>query len=104
MGTFRPCVYTGPAGTLPYGTASRTEMGPLTKSIPFGTIPRLVSCKRVDRFQTGTARKLFKHLVRIDSFHNSIQFEAKDVIPCAARNLHRINMLQLHVKNNFMRF
>ena len=36
-------------------------------------------------------------------FHNNIQFEAKDVIPCAARNLHRIIMLQLHGQNNFMR-
>ena len=38
-----------------------------------------------------------------DPFHNIVQFEAKDVIPCAARNLHRIIMLQLHVQNNFMR-
>ena len=57
MGTFRPCVYTGPAGTVPNGAASRTQMGPLTKAIPFGTVPRKVSCKRVERFQTGTARK-----------------------------------------------
>ena len=57
MGTFRPCVYTGPAGNVPNGTASRTQMGPLTKAIPFGTVPRKVLCKRVGRFQTGTARK-----------------------------------------------
>ena len=40
MDTFRPSVYTGPAGTVANGTASRTQMGPLTKSIPFGTVPR----------------------------------------------------------------
>ena len=57
MGTFRPCVYTGPTGTVPNGTTSRTQTGPLTKSIPFGTVPRKVSCKRVERFQMGTARK-----------------------------------------------
>ena len=57
MGTFRPCVHTGPTGTVPNGTASRTQMGSLTKAIPFGTVPRKVSCKRVERFQTGTARK-----------------------------------------------
>ena len=33
----------------------------------------------------------------IDPFHNKIQFEEKDVIPCAARNLHRIIMLQLQI-------
>ena len=38
----------------------------------------------------------------IDPFHDSIQFEVKDVIPCAVRNLHRIIMLQLHIQNNFM--
>ena len=57
MGTFRPFVYMGPAGTVPNGTASRTQMGPLTKSIPLGIVPRKVSCKRVERFQRGTARK-----------------------------------------------
>ena len=41
--------------------------------------------------------------ISIDPFHNNIQFETKDVIPCAARNLHRTIMLQLHVQNNFMR-
>ena len=40
MGTLRPCVYKGPAGIVPKGTASRTQIGPLTKSIPFGTVPR----------------------------------------------------------------
>lgn len=37
---------------------AETQMGPLTKSIPFGTVPRKVSCKRVEqRFHAGTARK-----------------------------------------------
>ena len=40
--------------------------------------------------------------LEIDPFHNYIQFEAKDAIPCAARYLHRIIMLQLHVQNSFM--
>ena len=56
IGTFMPCVYTGPTGTVPNVTASRTQMAALTKSIPFGTVPRKVSCKRVERFQMGTAR------------------------------------------------
>ena len=43
MGTFRPCVYTGPTGTVANGTASRTQTGPLTKSIPFVTVPGKVS-------------------------------------------------------------
>ena len=51
-----PKWYTGPTGTVPNGTASRTQMGPLTKSIPFGTAPRKVSCKRVEQFQMGKAR------------------------------------------------
>ena len=38
----------------------------------------------------------------IDPFHNDIQFEAKDVIPCAARYLRHIIMLQQHILNNFM--
>ena len=50
---------TGLAGTDPNGTASRAQMDPLTKSIPFGTVPRKVSCKRAERFQMGTARNFF---------------------------------------------
>ena len=49
MGTFRPCVYTGP----PSGTASCTQMGPFTKSIPFGSVPGKVLCKQVEQFQMG---------------------------------------------------
>ena len=37
----------------------------------------------------------------IDPFHIYIQFEAKGVIPCAARSLHRIVILQLHVQKQF---
>ena len=56
MGTFRPCVYTGPTGTIPNGTASGTQMGPLTKVVPFGTFPRK---SRVNRWNggMGMARK-----------------------------------------------
>ena len=51
MSTFRPCVYTGPAGTVPNGAATCSyQTGSLTKSIPLGTVPRKVSCKRVERF------------------------------------------------------
>ena len=39
--------------------------------------------------------------ISIDPFHINIQFEAKDMIPWAARNLHRIIMLQLHAQNKF---
>ena len=35
MGTSRTCVCTRPAGTVTNGTASRTQMGPLTTFIPF---------------------------------------------------------------------
>ena len=34
------CVYMGPAGTIPNGTASHTQIGPLAKSIPFGPVPK----------------------------------------------------------------
>ena len=53
LSTLRLCLYTGPAGTVPIGTASRTQMGPLTESIPFGTVTRKVLCKWVERFQNG---------------------------------------------------
>ena len=36
--------------------------------------------------------------LRIDPFHNNIQFEAKDVIPSAARNLHHIIMFHYTYK------
>ena len=47
-----------------------------------------------------TASKQNEDVMTIDPFHNNIQFEAKDVIPCAARTLHGIITLQLHVQNN----
>ena len=57
IGTFRPCAYAGPAGTVSNGTSSCTQTGPFKKAIPFGTVPRKVSRKRVKRSQMGTARK-----------------------------------------------
>ena len=53
MGTFRPCIDTGPAGIVPNGTGSRTQMGLLLKLIPFGTVPSKVASKQVERNGEG---------------------------------------------------
>ena len=45
------CALHKPAGTVPMGTASHSQRGPLAKSIPVGTIPRQVFCKQVEWFK-----------------------------------------------------
>ena len=67
--------------------------------------PSMLTGERISQQNRGVTTYDFYRGVSktINPFHNNIQFEAKDVISCTARNLHRIIMLQLHVQNNFMR-
>ena len=90
-------------------TSQKLVLTKISNKCPFLEVEGMGAYLRVGAYSRG---RLFKNLryfplsvnlCTIDPFHNNIQFEAKDVIPCAARNLHRIIMLQLHVQNNFMR-
>ena len=76
-----------------------------------GNILKMLVGQPYPKLSQESSRKYFNHIPNIqelnhfpiDLFRNYIQSEAKDVIPCAARNLHLIIMLQLHVQDNFVR-
>ena len=70
--------FMGANGTIQNGTASCTQIGSLTKSIPLGTSPRKVLCEWLDRSKTeplgnDPSVQFLRNQLTKDIFNNGIQ-------------------------------